>query len=370
MAHLSDTHLGYAEYEARDPGTGLNARELDVYRSFERACREIAGLKPDLLLHSGDLFDHPRPPNHAIVLALRQFAALGRSGIPVVLAAGNHSLPADRGAACIVDALGALDGVHVAVDRPRSFRVGAACVAAIPHLRREADLVRAVEEARPDPAARYNILLVHAGLCGGPPREWTEARVPRGLIREKAGLFDYVALGHYHRPMKAAPMAWYAGAIERFQEDRSRGEKGFLVADLDRRAVRRHVLPTRPAVELGPFDCTGLPPPEIMNLVREASAAVAPGSIVRLTLAGLAKEACEALDMEEVRRRLGRALWVDVRLRRKRTRQAKGMEWSLAPLREQFEEFVSDRVGDADLRRDVLRLARSYFDRARREEDG
>ncbi len=371
IAHLSDTHLGYAEYDARDPDTGLNVRELDVYRAFEHACAAIARLKPDLVVHSGDLFDHPRPPNRAIVTALREFARLARDGIAVVLAAGNHSLPGARATACILEGLEAIPGVHAAFDRPRRIEAGAASVLAIPHARSEADLLRAVEQASPDPAAPFNVLVVHAGLRGGPPREWTEARIPFSLIRARAARFDYVALGHYHRRLKVAPMAWYAGATERFHEERTRGAKGFLLADLAARTVVHHPVPTRPVVELPPLDCRGLSPPEILHRLAEAEAGVPAGSILRLTLEGLGALAADALDPAAVRRRLGRALHVDLRLSRRRGPRLRPVhEFPAGNLSVQFEAFVAERLEDPETRRKVLSAARGYLDRAQEAHDG
>lgn len=369
VAHLSDTHLGYAEFDAKNAASGLNVRELDTYRAFEEACSAIRAAKPDLVLHSGDLFDHPRPPNHAVVVAFQQFGNFARDGIPVVLIAGNHSLPATRGTVCLLKAFNAIPGISAVVEGPRRVTVRSVCITAIPHLPVERDLTNAVQAAKPDPSARYNILLLHAGLRGGPPRAWTEAMVPRVLIKEKAQLFDYIALGHYHRPMKVAPMAWYSGATERFQGDRSRGKKGFLMVDLVRRRIEHHPVHNRPRVELASIECAGLDPVGVLKRVREASTGLEPGSVVGMTLSGLSRELSEKLDLAELRRAVGPALHVDLHLRRRAGRHAHAEPWDASSLPDRFKAYAMGRVEDPELLESVLKLAGTYFDRSKEESE-
>ncbi len=50
---MADTpHVGYT-YRRTDPETGMNQREVDVYRAFERAIDSIISRRPDVVLHSG-----------------------------------------------------------------------------------------------------------------------------------------------------------------------------------------------------------------------------------------------------------------------------------------------------------------------------
>ncbi|MEM3059562.1 MAG: metallophosphoesterase [Methanomassiliicoccales archaeon] len=70
IAHISDTHLGYTAYSKVDEETSLNQREIDVFNAFRRVIDEILKIKPDLVLHSGDLFDSVRPTNRALSFAI------------------------------------------------------------------------------------------------------------------------------------------------------------------------------------------------------------------------------------------------------------------------------------------------------------
>ncbi len=369
LAHLSDTHLGFGEFEGEELATGVNAREMDAYRAFESACRKIGDLAPDAVVHTGDLFDSPRPPNRAIATALREFARLAHARIAVILIAGNHSLPTTRGDLCILEALAAIPGVHPVHDQPRVVHVDRAAFHCIPHSTDEERLGRAVEAAEPDPQSPFNVLLLHAGLRDGAPREWSEARVPRELILRKSSEFDYVALGHYHRSTKIAPMAWYAGSTERFHLEESNAEKGFLLVDLAQREVRHVTVPIRPFSEGSPIDCTGLPAEKIRELVRESARCVPSGSVWRIRLDGVTLDQEKTLDLRALRRDLPRILHLEIDLRRARSRAPRRAEWLPAPLPTQFERFLGERVSEAD-RTALMELTRRYFKLTQEVPDG
>lgn len=112
IAHISDTHLGFGAYSKLDPVEGINQREMDIYTAFEQAVTEILELKPDLVIHSGDLFDSVRPQNRAIDFALRQLIRLSEAGIETVLISGNHSTPKLRETGSIFRIFEHLECVH------------------------------------------------------------------------------------------------------------------------------------------------------------------------------------------------------------------------------------------------------------------
>src|SRR3954452_14284957 len=132
LAHLSDTHLGLRQLHYTLDG-GRNAREQDIYDAFERAVDKIIALRPDAVVHSGDLFDGFHPSNAAVLVALDQFKRLHDERIPTVVIAGNHSTP--RVAATdhvfgLLDRLGCVPAVH---EQPEVVAIGELAVTAIPH---------------------------------------------------------------------------------------------------------------------------------------------------------------------------------------------------------------------------------------------
>lgn len=107
VLHVSDWHLGrvtYIEPRAVDHDTVLN-EIIAVARSE----------KPDLIVHSGDLFDHARPSYPDMSKAttvLKELAAIA----PVVVVCGNHDSPLLF--QFLTLALGPDSGIHF-IDKPR-----------------------------------------------------------------------------------------------------------------------------------------------------------------------------------------------------------------------------------------------------------
>jgi hypothetical protein len=160
-------------------------------------------------------------------------------------------------------------------------------------------------------------------------------------------------------------MAWYAGATERFLDVSPRGKKGFLIADLEKRQVDRHPLPTRPFVKLEPIECAGLSPPEIVAKTLRAAAAIPSGAVLFITLAGLSQAAHAGLNPAEIRRKLALMLHVEIRMDRKRGPKQVVEPLSSEPLPVQFEEFAESRIPDPEFCRTVVGMARGYFERTR-----
>ena len=91
FAHMADTHLGYRQYN-------LDEREDDFYAAFHEVVDNIISENLDFVIHSGDLFDEPRPPVKAMVEVRNALDRLDERGIPVFAIGGNHDILMRRGA--------------------------------------------------------------------------------------------------------------------------------------------------------------------------------------------------------------------------------------------------------------------------------
>jgi len=212
LVHLSDLHLGYRQYLRLTP-TGINQREADVARTFQRAVDQIIRVEPDLVLIAGDVFHTARPTNAAILHAFRQFLRL-RKELPtaeIVLVAGNHDTPRTTETGSILALFEQLD-VRVASTEAKSFRVcgGNVNVLAVPD-------VPGAWPAQMERDAKYNILLIHADVEDVVPRH--VADIDRAAVRVTRADLDlakwsYVGLGHYHVHRRVADNAYYSGAID------------------------------------------------------------------------------------------------------------------------------------------------------------
>ena len=97
IVHLADTHLGYRALPGiQDPNEGINQRQADVFQTWREAIEKAVELKPDAVIHAGDLFDSSRPAPRSLAEALDGFALLRDAGIPAVVIAGNHEAPRFR----------------------------------------------------------------------------------------------------------------------------------------------------------------------------------------------------------------------------------------------------------------------------------
>lgn len=83
IAHIADTHLGYKQY-------GLIEREEDFYDTFRNIIDDIIDKQVDYVIHAGDLFENPKPPIKALLVAQESFLKLMQHNIPVYTIAGNH----------------------------------------------------------------------------------------------------------------------------------------------------------------------------------------------------------------------------------------------------------------------------------------
>ena len=92
IIHFSDTHLGFSDLDVTN-SEGVNQREADFYKAFSDVIDAILEIRPDYVIHTGDLFHRASPSNRAITFAMMQLKRLQEAKMPLVIIAGNHSTP-------------------------------------------------------------------------------------------------------------------------------------------------------------------------------------------------------------------------------------------------------------------------------------
>ena len=280
LVHLSDLHLGFRAYFHLE--RGWNRRERDIASAFLGALEQTARLHPDLVLITGDVFDGPNPPSTAFLTVHRALLRLRRQlpDVPVLIIAGERDSPRSRADPGPVAVLDSLPGVEAAAGAPRSVQLQA--------LDAHALLVpfRAVAgpplpEVRPDPSARWNLLLVRGRPSGSghgirvDPTEWS-----------------YVAVGGDHRSVAYRPNVRTAGAPERpgtCPWEEATEQRGFLTFDLASGEAEFHPVIGRPVVDLAPVRVTAEDPGAGTRRLREVLHGVpggVEGKIVRARLRG------------------------------------------------------------------------------------
>ena len=246
ILHTSDWHVG------------KKIGPFDRTDEYRRVIDEVAGIadreRVDLVVHSGDVFERPLPPIHALELGLDGLVRLTAGGRrPVVAIAGNH----DSGA--LFETLSRFlvhQNVHLVgeIKSPDSGGIlevstpsGRAVVSCFPFLREGrtfnvwqppeehyksyADRLRAISAAYSRAADRragtdaVTVLVAHFLVGGakvhghGAPRGERELHMGQVYAADAAAIPSgpqYVALGHIHAPQPvpgAAVPAEYAGSL-------------------------------------------------------------------------------------------------------------------------------------------------------------
>ncbi len=232
LAHLADTHLGYKQYN-------LEEREKDIYDALEEIGDKILEEHADIVVHSGDLFDSPRPTPQAY-FAFKKFLKKLDGKVKFFAVLGDHDRPKSRGVAPHVlfgDQVQVL-GVSTNAEY-QSVNVGGqdVLVAGLSSLSRAYRVVL-VEELKKLGAlqldGKVGVLVLHEGIDKFFPfgSELSLDEVPRN--------FSYVAMGHLHARIKASfgegELA-YPGSSEIIRKDEISGwrklGKGFYIVDLE-----------------------------------------------------------------------------------------------------------------------------------------
>lgn len=231
---LPDIHLGFRS--GSRVVDGLNLREHDVYRAFDRVIDMTVKENPDVVVVVGDFFDSVRPPAAAFYTALR---GLKKLQCPVIVINGNHDAPLRD----LWSPLAALDLPHVkcVIGEPSTVYIGDTSFYCIPYTStpkfEEADfLVGHIEDKSVSWFSAHGV------------------EVPY----EK---YTYCFLGHLHMHTKLSANACYIGAVERFSFNQEGYPCGFLVYESG--DVRFVETPARTFVTL-------TEPPQSLELLRDA----------------------------------------------------------------------------------------------------
>lgn len=233
IIHLSDTHLGVRQLHHTNDA-GRNVREQDVYDAFEHAIDRIIELRPDAVVHAGDLFDGYHPSSAAMVVAFDQFKRLHDERIPTIVIAGNHSTPRVATADHVFGLLNRIGFVHAVHARPQVVEIGELAVTAVPHSNDPEQLHEWITSAQPSGDHRFNVLVAHVGLDGLSHVGASEAGniMLSGETLEAVSEFTYIALGHLHKFDRPRLNAVYAGSLERITWADDAREKGIVEVDL------------------------------------------------------------------------------------------------------------------------------------------
>ena len=213
--HIADVHLGAVP----DKGCPWSEqRRQEIWQTFGRLIGEADRQGADLLLIAGDLF-HRQPQYQELREVNYLFGTLKKTR--VVLMAGNHDcLERDsllRDFAWEENVFFLEEGACQRI----CFRDIAASVYGFSYDRKEIT-EPLYDDLAPEREKGCHILLAHGG---------DENHIPMDKRRLGASGFDYIALGHIHRPQSLIPDRMiYAGALEPIDSNDT-GEHGYVLGE-------------------------------------------------------------------------------------------------------------------------------------------
>ncbi len=253
IIHISDTHLGFSDLDVIDEN-GVNQREADFYKAFSDSIDKILEIKPDFVIHTGDLFHRASPSNRAITSALKQIKRLEDNDIPFIIIAGNHSTPRSGSSLPILSALETLDNVHAVYQQHyEKVEFDDIIFHALPFIHDERLIPDELEKIENSiDKSKKNILMMHccvgASYLMGEFGEWVYPKEREGLFDE----MDYVALGHWHGfgSVGGRENVYYSGSTERTSSKDKRENKGFIELVLNGNVeVTFHTIELRKSLE-------------------------------------------------------------------------------------------------------------------------
>lgn len=325
FVHAADLHLGYAQYN-------LDVRRRDFNSVFGELVDKTIELEPDLMILAGDIFEHARPSNSTLEVAIINFRRLRDAGIPVLAVDGSHDSAPNVITSTI---LNPLDSAGLIWYLPRhegaSWRNESCYVYGIPNFRTarktQEELPAFLEKNKPAPdPSLFNILVFHMALdipAIKPPKMEAEAS-PESLPEG----FNYYAGGHIHKPYKSRfknGLLVYSGGTETASYDEAKIKKGFYHVKVNKNGkpkLERIRLETPRKFIILEQTYTGLTPSKITEaVVQRIKESEEPEAIVVPVIKGVlpAEAGRGEIDLAQIRNAGEKALFVHPVLRLRET---------------------------------------------------
>lgn len=263
LLHFADLHLGVETHGTIDPRSGFSTRIHDVLDRMDEIEAAAQAHDVDLVIFSGDAFKNPRPSptlfRHFSIFIKRLTAQC-----PVLLLVGNHDAPKTPLRSSSIDVFSALDVPGVIVgNRPGSMTIptktAPVFLAWMPYPIRDRLLTKVnpntltmdqlerkfrnkvhviLEDLRAEAMQQSGprILAGHFAVIDAGQGSEQEFMFGRDVFVDPHLLckqpWDYIALGHYHKPQVvcAEPLTVYAGSPERLSFNEEGDPKGYVIA--------------------------------------------------------------------------------------------------------------------------------------------
>ena len=385
--HISDTHLGAATLGRKLSPAGVSHREEDICNVFSYAIDRILELKPDFVLHSGDLFHSVRPSNRIIDFALRQFLKLSQAQIPTVIISGNHDSPKQRALGSIYSIFEVFPHIYPffkgkyeikEFTLPQSKNSTRVLIHCIPHCLTDELFQEELQKVKITNPNSVNILMLH-GVVSGIPEfsmgEFAEQMIPDSYFQ--AG-FDYVALGHYHKFTEVEERVFYAGSTERISFNEIGQEKGFLEISLNKPdhslakfGHKFHSVPAREMLDLADIDASSIDQTQLeKELEKRFSISALEEKIIRLKVINLPHYLYHLLPFKRINQWKNKAFFCDLRLEVKdEAGQVAAQSATIGRLNQEFLDYLNAVAVEGLDKRKLTDLGLAYINQVLEESE-
>lgn len=225
--HTGDLHLGSVFENASFPADIAKLRREEMFKTFENIAKAGVDLKDNFLLICGDLFEEKFCTAHDIKRVFDTLADL--RDIEVLIIAGNHDLYSSA----YKQFAGKYPNIHIfGTDRIEKkyfekFNVDFYAIS----------WDKTAYYAEPDFSGieldekRINILMLHADCAPN------STYMPINIKAVCEVGFDYIALGHIHKPRQVTDRAYYCGSLEPL-DFKETGQHGAYHVELDKNSFK------------------------------------------------------------------------------------------------------------------------------------
>ena len=359
IIHFSDTHLGFSDLDVVN-SDGVNMREADFYKAFSDIIDAILKEKPDFVIHSGDLFHRASPTNRAITFALSQIARLDSAKIPLILIAGNHEAPKSRALAPILKIFDSFKNVYVAYNQNAEiFEFKDINFYALPHINSEETIIKELERIENSiDLDKKRVLIMHATVGAHYLMhefgEWVYPKDKEYLF----GMFDYVALGHWHgfSGLKKFNNVYYAGSSERTSSNDIRSNKGYITLKIDNKLSVKHK-----AINLRKFLQFKIDATKLESQLKELDLSEIDGAIVEVTLTNLDINLSIEIDNSYIKSHFEGARFVKIKREIIQSSSGTIENVEALTLQDYFLEHIDSQIEDEEQKNRVINKAKELF---------
>jgi exonuclease SbcD len=342
IVHMADSHLGFSSYNRVDK-YGRNLVEEMIYQGFDQVIERIIDLKPDAVVHAGDVFHHVRPRIRPLYIFKQGLEKLQEAGIPVIIISGNHDAPKSYAALSPFFIFEGLKEVKIAHKyQYERFELDDFAFHCIPFCLDPSDYLK--EFAKID-RSENDMLVMHGlveSLQNKKMRTVGEHELKDSLLKSN---FDYIALGHYHGQGQISANTWYSGSIEYFNFGEAGDKKGILLVDLDKREVTPIEVRPKYMIDHPSIDCTGMSSVELSEkLLSLCDPARIQDQIIRINLENVSRSAYRNLNHARLGKLGSVALFLKIRVGYADENERSDVPVDSMRLHEEFVKFLKDEA--------------------------